>query len=694
MPVVLDQAILAQLQRLDANDAKRALMFLSKLQADPSHPSLSLERVTKAKSPDVWSARITRSLRAILHRDGRFDTVVYVGQHDEAYSWTENRRIERNATTGAFQIFESAKLIEPIDEPVIKGRQVRAEAGIFDAHANDYLLSLGVPETWLPSIRKIDCVDVLLEIAERLPDDVAQRLLDLADGHVVTPPLPIPLDRPVTDSPDAGQRFYLFEEGVDFQRLLAAPLATWIAFIHPTQRKLATGSFNGPVKVTGSAGTGKTIVALHRARHLAAQGKRVLLTTYVTTLTDNLARGLKLLCSKDELSRVTVANVHQTALDIARRSRPRMQPLTGQDTEKLVDKYVKLAGIPFDTEFVKAEWDFVIRPRGIRTWDDYLTVSRSGRGSALSAQQRKQVWSVVDRVQQSMDETNRFDYPGICMLARDAVLAYPSVREYDSVVVDEIQDLGAQELRFLAALAGDGPDSMLLVGDGGQRIYARRFSLKSLGIPVAGRSHTLRINYRTTAQIRRFADRVAGAASDDLDGGDESRRGTRSILAGPDPVLRSCATDAEQIAFICEEIRKACDAGVHTGEIAIFSPRTTRVEAIAAGLSAAGIDACLLKDTPVAASAVNVGTMHRAKGLEFKVVFVADASDAFLPSPRALRIKDDQLREDALDRERNLLYVSITRARDRAFVSWVGEPSRFLASAIDAETRPAGRTSR
>jgi len=689
MAVVIDQTVFGQMQRFDAPDAKRVVTFLAKLQSDPTHPSLSLERVTKAKSDDIWSARITQSLRAILHRHADVDTVVYVGPHDEAYEWTYTRRIERNATTGAFQIVES----EVVVEQIVERRIVEAAAGLFDAHADDYLLSLGVPGAWLPSIRKIDSEDLLLQVAERLPEDVADRLLRLADGELVTPPLPIPLDRPFTESPDADGRFHTLDGGVDLERLLAAPLSTWIAFIHHTQRKLATGSFSGPIKVTGSAGTGKTVVALHRARHLAAQGKRVLLTTYVTTLTENLDRGLKLLCSPDELTRVTVSNVHQIAKDIARRTRPRLQPLTDQETEKLIDRYVKLARIPFETEFVKAEWDFVIRPHGIRTWDEYLTVSRAGRGSALSAQQRKQVWSAVDRVLRSMDETSHFDYPGICILARDAVTA-GSERAFDAVIVDEIQDLGAQELRFLAALAGDGPDSMLLVGDGGQRIYARRFSLKSLGIPVAGRSHVLRINYRTTAQIRRFADRVAGASSDDLDGGDESRRGTRSILAGPDPVLRPCRNDTEQLEFICGEIRKARGAGIHAGEIAIFAPRTARVEAIAAGLSAAGIDACLLKDTPAGAAAVSVGTMHRAKGLEFKVVFVADASDAFLPPARVLRIRDVALREDALGRERNLLYVSITRARDRAFISWAGEPSPFLTDAIDAATRPERKPSR
>jgi superfamily I DNA/RNA helicase len=248
--------------------------------------------------------------------------------------------------------------------------------------------------------------------------------------------------------------------------------------------------------------------------------------------------------------------------------------------------------------------------------------------------------------------------------------------------VDEMQDLGASELRLLATLAGHGTDRLMLVGDGGQRIYATKYSLKSLGIDVRGRAHVLRLHYRTTEQIRRFADRILGDEADDLEGGKESRRGTVSLLSGPEPTRKAFSTRSGQCDFVAAQISQLLQIGRTPDDIAVFARQANLLDMIETRLKRVGVPCHRLsREEFPQAPMVSLGTMHRAKGLEFKCVFVIDASDNYLPSAAVLGKKTDaQLREDFVEQERQLLYVSITRARDAAFVTWTGKPSRFLGA--------------
>jgi hypothetical protein len=311
MPISLATSLIASAGRLDGTDAKRLWVFIDKLEDNPAHPSLSLERVTQARDGNFWSGRISQSLRAIIHQDGDTRTVLYAGKHDDAYDWVRTRTLTRNTAMGALQIVESPARIEETLRVVAS--QAR---GIFDPYSDEYLLSLGLPPEWLPALRKVVNIELLYEVTDSLPKDVQDRLLDVADGKLVTPPIPIALDRPAQESPDTRNEFFTLDDMAEFRKLLDAPLATWLVFLHPTQRKLADGSYRGPLKVTGSAGTGKTVVALHRARNLARHGKRVFLTSYTKALCANLQTALRLLCDQAELSRITVTTVHSRALAI------------------------------------------------------------------------------------------------------------------------------------------------------------------------------------------------------------------------------------------------------------------------------------------------------------------------------------------------------------------------------------------
>lgn len=671
--MLIAETWIASATALPAPDAKRAWEFYFKYKDNPAHPSLSLERISQSKEHTFWSGRISQKLRAVLHQDGVERAVVFAGPHDTAYEWARSHRLERNAMTGALQVIQSPTAVEAAFPPVAP-----QAAGLFAAHDDAYLLSLGLPPDWLPTVRKIVTEDQLLDVAGRLPEEVQDRLLDLADGRLVTPPVPLPPNRPAIESPDTRRSFFVIDNDADLHKMLEAPLATWLVFLHPSQQRLATGSFKGPLKVTGSAGTGKTVVALHRARNLAAQGRRVLFTTYVKALCTNLESALALLCVAEERDRITVSTVHSVALALVQAGGKRVHPATNDEVRELIEHERQHQGCMLPLETLESEWDAVIEAQGIAAWDAYRGASRAGRGTPLSVKERRAIWQVLEAVQATLGRRGAMTFAGICRQAAAQLLEGQIANPYDAVIVDEVQDLGPQELRLLAALGAGRQDGLTLVGDGGQRIYGPSSSLKSLGIDVRGRSHVLRLNYRTTEQIRRFAEALIRGQADDLDGGRDDRRGVRSLLGGPEPLVRGFSSADEQYAFVVNEIAEHARRGLQPEDIAIFARKRDLLEPLKTWLQAAELRYRMLSGKG-AGGGISLGTMHGAKGLEFKVVFVVDVSDDQLPQGKAYKsIQDDQARDEALRRERQLLYVSLTRARDEVYVTWAGEKSRFL----------------
>ncbi len=663
---------------LASNDRARVLDFLTKFLENPANPGLSVERVQDAMSVDIWSARITGSLRAIYHKDGQQLTLLYAGQHDDAYDWAGRRRLEHHPVTGTLQIVETT---EEAEQRLSETHSPSEAPSLFDAHEDDYLVSLGLPKTWLPVIRKVKTDDDLLTILGSLPEEVGERLLSLADGELVTPPPPVTPDKPLSANPDNLRRFWVVQDAEDLREMLEKPLDDWVRFLHPTQREIVTGTFNGPVKVTGSAGTGKTVVAMHRAAHLAGQGKQVLVTSFVTTLCENIEHNLDILCSERQRKQITVSTVHAQALKLARMANYWVNPDDDQTIERLIERFQDYSGAVFDRQFLIAEWNGVVASQGVLTWEEYRDAKRIGRGRGLQVRERKLVWKVFQRVFEALEDKKSAVWSMICRRVQEALESGQINSPFDAVIVDEVQDLKPQELRLLSCLAASSPENLLLCGDAGQRIYPGGFSLKRLGIDVRGRSRILRINYRTTEQIRRFADSLIPAEADDLDDAAEDRRGTRSLLRGPVPVLRGFKKPADQVAFVLEQLKRLLDEGLKPEEIAVFARSKNRLDPLIEALRATDIPVHQLsRDSGLRAQpGLNVGTMHRAKGLEFKVVFAFDCSEGIVPHEVVLqKTRDPSDYEAARLREMQLLYVSVTRARDEAYITWAGSPSPFL----------------
>ncbi len=680
-----DEGFQTSLSRLTERERKDALLVAFEVQQDRRRAGLHIEPLRHAASGDLWSVRVNDDLRIILLRNDEAYIPLFVGHHEKAYRWAEARRTIRDPKSGSITIVHdiaSSSRSFIYDAPP-KGR--------FDNYDDAYLLSLGLPDTLLPAIRHVRTDDDVLNLTEGLPRPVADRLLHLADGRLVPPPLPaapdgeapeystelsdVTVTPPESAAAESVPLRLIQVADDDLRRMLDAPMELWMAFLHPSQRGVATRTFGGPARISGGAGTGKTVVAMHRARHLARQGMRVLLASFTNNARAILERGIGLICTPDERNRITVRTVHAQARQIVTELYVVRPPAENQ-IEALIRDLAP--GTGFDAALLESEWRQVIQALGITRWEEYRDARRTGRGTRLSIAERERIW---DRVIVPLDETLKAedirDWPDICNWARDLLAQGLVASPFDAVIVDETQDLGPQELRFLAALAGDGPDCLTLVGDAGQRIYPNRITLRELGIDVRGRTRVLTLNYRTTAEIYRFAEAILGNDIDDLDGGKERRKATYSLMHGPEPEMREFATSMAQYAFVAECIAERCANGSAPGTIAVLARSRNILTAIETALDEIGVPARLLTrdHALVVDSHVTLATIHRAKGLEFPRVFLIGASDDAI----IRHLPDDaEEQELTLEQERNVLYVAATRARDELVVTWVGRPNRFL----------------
>ena len=696
------------IERFSSKDQSKILKFLFKFLENPASPGLNLESVNHAIDPGMKSARIDRGIRAIVHQAGKAFTLLHVDSHEDAYKWAAKRRIENHPVTGALQLVEAAESVEPAIQAVASvspAETTKVPNRIFANFDDAYLLSLGVPQDWLLPIRQIENDEQLLLAASRLPGEVGDSLLVLASGEIVTPPAPSSAptnetSKRTTRSSVATSRFWVVESAAELMEILSKPIEDWIRFLHPTQRKLVQSKFAGPSKVSGAAGTGKTVVGLHRAHRLAAEGKRVLMTSYVKTLCQNNARHLAILQNGNkelgvENSRnskplpirhsplpITCNTVHAEALHLAKMIDPRIKPISPEKIAPLISRFHSRGDAGISIGFLETEWHGVIEPHGIFSWEEYRGATRYGRGKPLTVKQRKSCWQVFEAVRDAMASAGQVTWAGICNVAREGLDSGKIDSPYDAVIVDEVQDLQVQEILFLKALAKDNPGDFMLLGDAGQRIYPGGFSLKKLGINTVGRSHILRINYRTTEQIRKFSDAILPDSSEDFNEGNEKRNSV-SLLHGPVPELYAFDTAEAQVQFVVNQIQELATEKIAPHEIAIFARTTNHLKPYESALQAAEVSTVPLDsdDTDQSVEGINLGTMHRAKGLEFKVVFVVDVSDTVIPNQFVMgKMRDQGDYDDAFQRERQLLYVAMTRARDVLFITYVGKPSQFFGN--------------
>jgi superfamily I DNA/RNA helicase len=687
------------LARLTTQEQSAAKLAAFDLQTQATSPGDRFHRLDKAKDKNFWSVRVSADLRIIVHRGGQEGgnlLLCYVGHHDEAYRWAEARKLERHPTTGAAQLVEIRETVRETVKEIVVPRAVEAPAAaavpamrLFEGLPREELLAYGVPEEWLGEVGEATEATIF-EVADHLPAEAAEALLELATGGRPKRPVQAPADADPFAHPDAQRRFRIVADAEELERALEAPWEKWIVFLHPAQREVVEREFNGPARVAGSAGTGKTIVALHRAVHLARRHPeaRVLLATFSDPLAAALEERLKRLIGNQPRLAERL-EVHSMAAIGRRLYEANFGPpkLVGEsELRQLVLAAAReTPDHKFTPGFLWSEWNQVVDAWQLTTWEAYRDVARLGRKTRLAERHRAVLWSIYEKVRRHLDRERLLTVPAMFArlterVGRAAAQGRPA---FEFAVIDEAQDISVAELRFLASMSGAGggrPNGLFFAGDLGQRIFQVPFSWRSLGVDVRGRSQTLRINYRTSHQIRRVADRLLPAEVADVDGNAEVRQGTISAFNGPEPEVHLSAAEAVETTLVADWLRARLADGLAPHEMAVFVRSEGELGRARAAVERAGLEPAVADGRgALTRGAVTVGTMHLAKGLEFRAVAVAACDDEIVPlQSRIESVADEADLEDVYDTERHLLYVACTRARDRLLVSGVEPGSEFL----------------
>ncbi len=687
------------LAKLTGEEQKLVKTTAFDLQLNPASPGLSFHKLDKAKDKNFWSVRVGSDIRLIVHKSDASLLLCYVDHHDKAYDWAERRKLETHPKTGAAQWVEIRETVQEIVVPVYVQSAVQAELvlppktapalkPLFVNMADDELLGYGVPAEWLADV-KIVTEDTLLALSDHLPAEAAEALLELATGGKPrVPALPTATANPF-DHPDAQRRFRVMTNVEELQRALDFPWEKWTVFLHPEQRHWMERDYSGPARVSGSAGTGKTVVALHRAVHLARThpNTRVLLTTFTDTLASALHTKLKRLLggglSGNEPRLAERIDVHSINAIGLRLYKAHVGPATIASREivrELVSEAANVVGgHKFGLHFLLTEWEQVVDAWQLQNWEAYRDVVRLGRKTRLPEAQRAVLWSIFERVRAGLKERKLLTHAELFSAMAVAISKSKNV-VFDFAVVDEAQDISVAHLRFFAALGGSRPDALFFAGDLGQRIFQQPFSWKSLGVDIRGRSRTLRVNYRTSHQIRSQADRLLGPVVTDVDGNSEDRSDTVSVFNGPPPTIRTFNDESEEINNVGNWIAGQAKAGVLPHEFGVFVRSTAQLHRAEAAVNAAGLAFKILDEHVETISGhVSISTMPLAKGLEFRAVVVMACDDEIIPlQERIETVGDDADLQEVYDTERQLLYVACTRARDHLLVTSIAPASEFL----------------
>lgn len=689
--VALSQDFLLQLSKLPSSVHSKVMKWAIQFQSDPTSPGINYENINGARDSNLKSVRLDRDWRGIVFKPSGGDVYVllYVDHHDDAYRWAEHRKLAINPVTGAMQmvVLESVAVVEASPTPLtsvvhaVHEQKSEAQLPLFGGLEDRELLSLGVPEEMLAEVRHLTSESQLDALQGRLPVEGYEGLFLVAAGDTVSQVLTARetrVDRKVdtTDfaaalaTPESQSRFVIVDNDEAMVAIMNAPLAQWRVFLHPTQHKLASGDRSGPVRVLGGAGTGKTVLAMHRARWLAdnrtPDGKKVLFTTFTKNLASDIEHNLRTLCGSVTLAKLEVRNLDAWVHGFMRSRKLEHRIVYDRKQDAALQAWqaamaARDTTLDLPDNFYEKELEQVVLAQGITTRDQYRTARRTGRESVLSRAKRDVVWPVFEEYRGQLSSRKLKEVDDAYREVADLLLAEGKLAaEYSAIVVDETQDLGPQALRLLRAMIPPGANDLFFVGDGHQRIYSRhRAAMSKCGIDIRGRARKLYLNYRTTDEIRRQAVALLeGCEVDDLDDGHDETLRYKSLSHGPAPSVvnaDSLESAAVQVIGFIKDFR-AGKSDSEAPTVCVIASSEKNREVLAKQVQGAGL-ACVTITAQANHSdsrdVVHFATMHRAKGLEFDAVVVV-APESFFGEP------------EKTGNQRKLLYVALTRAKRAA----------------------------
>lgn len=680
----LHRNILKNFHKLPSKVQKRISDLVDEFQHDPYAEAIGLHPLKETMlDPKVRGVKkLPDGYRAIVIAPEKGDTylLVHVDTHDEAYAWARNKRFEVHEMTGVFQVFD-AEEVQSIAKETPSAIYAAAKYPISRLN-DDELFMAGVPKPLIPAVRSIHSDEGLESLSDYLPADCRDVLFGLAAGMSLDEALTQMLGASVSTTPaTAGPGDFskieeapnydlvLVEGQEELKKILAGTLEEWRIFLHPSQRKLVNWKAKGPISITGAAGTGKTVALMHRAARLARElqerSARVLVTTYTTNLSITIKHHLQRL-APEVAERIEVTNLHALARTICSRAGWKGRIAEDDELDQIWEEVWVTCSqeLPMSREQLRLEYEQVIEPNGLDEEEQYLTAVRSGR-PRINREQRRAAWTIFRTFTRGLKKRNLLTFEGAIHQARLAV-EQGSFTRYAHVLVDETQDFSLEALRLICVISPTAAgtfDPLCTVGDGHQRIYRHKVPLSRAGIDVRGRARRLKINYRTSQQIRNFAHGIlAGLEIDDLDGGVVATTGDHSAFNGPKPTIQKCKGEKDEAETIVAWVKLLMEKHKLATHHICITPYKSSVRA---ALTAAGIATYELKpreeDPGSDEAGVRLGMMKRIKGLEFRAVAMACAD----PYDAMNDLEQAELR-DRCER-----YVAATRAREYLLITIV-----------------------
>lgn len=713
--VAISTDFLTAFAAIPRRQQNKVASFINKFRNNPTSPGINYEKVVNAFDPSIRSVRIDDTYRGIVSKPKNSNVylLLWVDHHDDAYKWAVRKKCMVNAQTGSIQVFdveESTQSLQPTDNvienkvEVVQPQSVEPTEPIFKDISDEILIKVGVPEETLAIVRKITSIANLDENINLLPADAYEALYFLAEGYSIEEVLEefsnkdeeVDIEDFATalDNANTQQKFLVLDdEDVqdELKEILAAPLEKWRVFLHPTQRKIVEKNFNGPARVLGGAGTGKTVVAMHRAKWLAENvlnknNEKILFTTFTRNLAEDIKSNLRKICPPEVMKRIDVVNIDAWVIDFLKKHNYNYKVIYGKELDNIWSKALIIASseVQVPEAFYKEEWEKVVVPNDITTKNEYLKVARLGRGIRLDRKSRLEVWKVFEEFKNLMNESGVRDSDTAMMEARLLLQNYGNILPYKSVIVDESQDLGTQAFKLIRQIAGEEhQNDIFIVGDTHQRIYSNKVVLSKCGINIRGRSHRLKINYRTTEETRTWAfNLLNGIKFDDLDTGTEDNKGYKSLVHGPQPEVVNFNNIDEEVEYIAKRIKELEENGVDLNNICLVARTDRQLDMYREFLRDRMIKTYKIHRKEAEDrqnKCIRVATMHRVKGLEFDYVFLAGINDRVVPLKQFIDTSSDNVvRKQRIVAERSLLYVAATRAKKAVFVSSYGKESEFL----------------
>ncbi len=657
-----------------------------------------LEQISQFGDRLLRTARVDDNYRAIVGVGEDMYAILFVGTHEEAYTWGARKRLEWNKLTQTLQIITVKESTETVIVPSDPKNKP-----FFEGVPEEKLLKIGVPQDFISEVMRIVSDEDLDKLSEYLPDDAYENLYYVMNGDSIDNIIAQIEEGMVKDGGDKyfsnnnRRHFVEITDDEELQRILDQGFEKWQIFLHPSQRQLVETEYKGTIKVSGGAGTGKTIAAIHRLKFLCAKpNANVLFTTFTTTLSNNLLPLIEKLGVP--LQRYTLNNIDKVLIAVSEKYgvKPGFKVMDYFGTDeplKLWHEVLENEETEFDEQFLRDEYVNVILYYNNKEEKKYLMQRRIGRSKALTRKQRVEVWRLVEKYVALKQEKKLADRYELFNETTD-YLKENNIHPYTNVIADEFQDFSNPELRFLRALVAKGKNDLFLTGDPIQRIYTgRKSNFGVAGINVKGvRSVKLKVNYRTTEQIKRVAVGVVkGMDFDDMSGGVETMDGYVSLIRqGVVPQYKMVEDANAEVRQVIDWLKECNESDIQSSEICVAVPTKNLLKDLQTQLHSNGIDYKLIKGEQRQGSndGVSLCTFHSLKGLEYRVVILMGVNERNLPSKVPVNthpeLKTAFAQKEYLSSKRSLLYVAITRARQLVFMVGSGEASGLVNVASES----------